>query len=84
MHVIQAHHLKKSVEFRKWKAYEGYQLKYIYFIDKKMEANLTKPVIPFSEIDKYGAGMYKGKKITLEERKKVREKIIELKHAREV
>tara|TARA_R110000765_G_scaffold134065_1_gene232959 strand:- start:230 stop:907 length:678 start_codon:yes stop_codon:yes gene_type:complete len=69
MHVIQAHHLKMSSEFRNWKAYEGYQLKYIYFIDKKMESNLTKPIIPFSEIDKIGAGMYKGKKITLKERK---------------
>tara|TARA_R110002051_G_scaffold103198_1_gene174965 strand:- start:26224 stop:26901 length:678 start_codon:yes stop_codon:yes gene_type:complete len=73
MHVIQAHHLKKSIEFRKWKAYEGYQLKYIYFIDKKMESNLTKPIIPFSEIDNYGAGMYKGKKITLKERQHARE-----------
>ena len=68
IHVIQAHHLKMSSEFRNWKAYEGYQLKYIYFIDKKMESNLTKPIIPFSEIDKIGAGMYKGKKITLKER----------------
>lgn len=68
MHIIQAHHLKMSSEFRKWKAYEGYQLKYIYFIDKKMESNLTKPIIPFSEIDKIGAGMYKGEKITLRER----------------
>jgi len=68
MHVIQAHHLKMSSEFRKWKAYDGYQLKYIYFIDKKMERNLTKPIIPFSEIDKIGAGMYKGEKITLKER----------------
>ena len=69
MHVIQAHHLKMSSEFRNWKAYEGYQLKYIYFIDKKIESNLTKPIIPFSEIDKQGAGMYKGEKITLKERK---------------
>jgi len=48
---------------------EGYQFKYIYFIDKKIESNLTKPIIPFSEIDKQGAGMYKGEKITLKERK---------------
>ena len=47
----------------------GYQFKYIYFIDKKIESNLTKPIIPFSEIDKQGAGMYKGEKITLKERK---------------
>ena len=69
MHIIQAHHLKMSTEFRSWKAYEGYQLKYIYFIDKNMENKLSKPVLPFSDIDKIGAGMYKGKKITLAERK---------------
>jgi len=62
MHVIQAHHLKMSTEFRKWKAYEGYQLKYIYFIDKSMEKDLTKPVLPFSKIAEVGAGMYKGVK----------------------
>ena len=60
MHVIQAHHLKMSTEFRKWKAYEGYQLKYIYFIDKSLEKDLTKPVLPFSKIAEVGAGMYKG------------------------
>ena len=31
-------------------------------------AKLTVPIIPFSEIDKYGAGLYKGKKITRAER----------------
>jgi hypothetical protein len=47
---------------------EGYQLKYIYLIDKTMKIN--KEVLPFSEIDKQGAGMYKGEKITLAERRK--------------
>ena len=46
---------------------EGYQLKYIYLIDKSMTIN--KEILPFSEIDKKGAGMYKGKKITLHERR---------------
>lgn len=45
----------------------GYQLKYVFLIDKNCE--LTKPIIPFSKIDEIGAGMYKGKKITLKERK---------------
>ena len=67
MHVIQAHHLKMSSEFRKWKPFEGYQLKYVYLIDKSCV--LTKPEIPFSEIDEIGAGMYKGEKITLQERR---------------
>ena len=67
MHVIQAHHLKMSSEFRNWKPFKGKQLKYIYLIDKSMQ--ITKEVLPFSEIDKQGAGMYKGEKITLAERR---------------
>lgn len=68
IHVIQAHHLKMSQEFRKWKPFEGYQLKYIYLIDKNCV--LTKPVIPFEKIDEIGAGMYKGEKISLSDRRK--------------
>jgi len=45
----------------------GYQLRYIYLIDKNSE--ITVPVLPFSTIDKIGAGMYKGEKITLQERR---------------
>lgn len=71
MHIIQAHHLKISKEFRSWKPYEGYQFKYIYLIDKRCK--ITKPIIPFSKIDEIGAGMYKGKKISLTERKNARE-----------
>lgn len=67
IHVIQAHHLKISSEFRKWKPIIGYQLKYVYLIDKNCE--LTHPVIPFEKIDEIGAGMYKGQKITLQERR---------------
>lgn len=47
---------------------DGYQLRYVYLINKKAKLNV--PEIPFSEIDKRGAGMYKGKKISLLERKK--------------
>tara|TARA_R110002124_G_scaffold29688_1_gene103158 strand:- start:77 stop:742 length:666 start_codon:yes stop_codon:yes gene_type:complete len=67
MHVIQAHHLKMSSEFRTWEAFKGKQLKYIYLIDKSMQ--ITKEILPFSEIDKQGAGMYKGEKITLQDRR---------------
>lgn len=38
----------------------GYQLRYVYLIDKT--AQLAVPVLPFSEIERRGAGMYKGKK----------------------
>lgn len=66
MHVIQAHHKKISREFREWKPIQGYQLKYIYLIDKSCKINA--PILPFSKIDELGAGMYKGKKISLAER----------------
>lgn len=46
----------------------GYMLRYIYFIDKSYKERLTVPIIPFSEIDKIGAGMYKGEKVSREER----------------
>ena len=41
--------------------------RYIYLIDKTCK--ITVPILPFSKIDEMGAGMYKGKKITLAERK---------------
>lgn len=44
----------------------GYQLRYIYLIDKTCK--LTCTILPFSKIDELGAGMYKGERITLAER----------------
>ena len=46
----------------------GYQLRYIYFIDKTFRNRLTVPEIPFSKIDEIGAGMYLGEKISFAER----------------
>lgn len=46
----------------------GYQLRYIYFIDKDARPRLTVPEIPFSRIDELGAGMYKGEHVTQSER----------------
>ena len=46
---------------------DGYQLRYVYLIDKNCKIN--SPIIPFSKIDEIGAGMYKGEKITLQERR---------------
>lgn len=45
---------------------KGYQLRYIYLLDKTCKLNC--PILPFTDIDKNGAGMYRGKKITLAER----------------
>lgn len=59
---------KKYVEQVNGKILKGYQLRYIYFIDKSYRKCLTVPEIPFSKIDEMGAGMYKGKKVTQAER----------------
>ena len=58
----------KYVQYAKAEILEGYQLEYIYFIDKSYRNRLTVPEIPFSKIDELGAGMYKGEKITQAER----------------
>ena len=43
----------------------GFQLRYVYFINKLYREKLTVPELPFSEIDKMGAAMYKGiKRVT--------------------
>lgn len=55
------HEVLKGIQIK------GNQLKYIYLIDKTCK--ITVPILPFSKIDELGAGMYKGKKITLQERK---------------
>jgi hypothetical protein len=49
-----------------YKPLVGFQLRYIYLIDKTCK--ITVPIIPFSKIDEMGAGMYKGKKVSLAER----------------
>lgn len=46
---------------------DGFQMKYIYLIDKTCKINAE--ILPFSKIDEMGAGMYKGEKIKLSDRK---------------
>lgn len=41
----------------------GYQLRYIYFLDPTARDRLTVPILPFSEIERQGARMYKGKRV---------------------
>jgi len=43
--------------------HSGFQLRYIYFIDKSYRQRLTVPEIPFSRIKEMGAAMYKGEKM---------------------
>jgi len=57
-----------DIEHAGWKKLKGFQFRYIYLIDKSCK--ITVPILPFSKIDELGAGMYKGKKITLAERRK--------------
>lgn len=41
----------------------GYQMRYIYFIDPTARDRLTVPEIPYSEITRLGAGMYRGERL---------------------
>lgn len=50
------------------KPLKGFQLRYIYFLDKRWRKRLTVPELPFSKIDEMGAGMYKGENVTQAER----------------
>jgi len=47
----------------------GYQIRYIYFIDKDWRDRLTVKEIPYDRIDEMDAGMYKGEKVSIEARK---------------
>lgn len=62
---MAAFHKCKSAEFHTWEKLPGFQLRYIYFLDPTAKDRLTVPILPFSEIEKRGAGMYKGiKRVT--------------------
>ncbi len=52
----------KAYQAAGFRPLEGFQLRYIYFIDQSWKSRLTVPIVPFSEIDKMQAGMYKGTK----------------------
>jgi len=55
-----------NYNFKGAKTLKGFQNRYILIIDKKATLNCDN--LSFKEIDRLGAGMYKGKKITLKER----------------
>jgi hypothetical protein len=44
-----------------FKPIPGFQLRYIYFLNPAAKSRLTVPILPFSEIERRGAGMYLGK-----------------------
>jgi hypothetical protein len=43
------------------KPLDGFQLRYIYFLDPSAKERLTVPIIPFSKIAEVGATMFRGK-----------------------
>lgn len=64
MHKISAFHIGKEYEHSQWDKLDGFQLRYIYFIDPAYRARLTVPELPYSEIKARGATMYKGQRPT--------------------
>ena len=58
-----------DTEHKGWKKIKGFQFRYIYLIDKACK--ITVPILPFSKIDELGAGMYRGERISLEERRAI-------------
>jgi len=59
---FSAHRPNEMHLFRKMLPLPGYQLRYIYFIDKGKQKDLTVPILANSVIGKLGAGMYLGKR----------------------
>ena len=57
---FSAHRPNEMFLFREMKKIDGFMLKYIYFLDKNTEKDLTVPILPFSKIEEMGAKMYKG------------------------
>jgi len=55
-----ANNWRKFVSYKEWEVLKGFQLRYMYFLDKSYRDRLTVPELPFSEIERMGAGMYKG------------------------
>lgn len=57
---FSAHRPNEKEYWRSLKKLAGYQLRYIYFLNKDARQRLTVPILPFSKIDEMGARMYKG------------------------
>lgn len=62
------YNFKKYLDYVGATPIPGFQLRYIYFIDRSKRQDLTVPEIPFSKIDELGAGMYKGEKVSQAQR----------------
>lgn len=62
------YNFKKYLDYVGATPIPGYQLRYVYFIDKSKRKDLTVPELPFSKIDELGAGMYRGERVAWAER----------------
>jgi hypothetical protein len=60
---IVAKHGTSKKDFTGSKRLQGFQLRYIYFLNPKVKDRLTVPIIPFQKIYEIGAGMYKGLRV---------------------
>ena len=60
---FSAHRPNEKDYWRSLRKLEGFQLRYIYFLNPAARKRLTVPILPFSKIDEMGAGMYKGESI---------------------
>jgi hypothetical protein len=47
-----------------FKPIDGFQLRYLYFLDPTARERLTVPILPFSKIDDAGARMYRGQRVS--------------------
>ena len=70
---FSAHRPNNKDYWKTLKKLDGFQLRYIYLIDKLCK--ITVPILPFTKIDEMGAGMYKGQKISLSERQALSNKV---------
>ena len=61
MATMAAYHKGYASEISKWEKLSGHMLRYIYFLNPAAKSRLTVPILPFSEIQSRGAGMYLGK-----------------------
>lgn len=57
------YNFRRYVEHVRGKILPGFQLRYLYFLDATARERLTVPVIPFSEIERRGARMYRGQRV---------------------
>lgn len=61
MATMAAYHKGHAAEISKWQRMDGFMLRYIYFLNPEAKSRLTVPILPFTEIERRGAGMYRGK-----------------------